>query len=77
MILGTGWHVEAGLVPKELKSRILKSHFSLENVKRFLQANDLSKVQEIWLLHLSDGNSDEKRFKREVQELTGRMVFVA
>ena len=70
-------NVEAGLVPKELKSRILKSHFSLENVKKFLLANDLSKVQEIWLLHLSGGNSDAERFKREVQELTGRMVFVA
>ena len=70
-------NVDAGTVPKELKSRILKSHFSLENVKQFLRANDLSKVQEIWLLHLSDGNSDEKRFKREIQELTGKMVFVA
>ena len=70
-------NVDAGAVPKELKSRILKSHFSLENVKKFLLANDLSKVQEIWLLHLSGGNSDAERFKREVQELTGRMVFVA
>jgi len=70
-------NVEAGTVDKALKNRILKSHFSLENVKRFLQANDLSKVQEIWLLHLSNGNSDEARFKREIQELTGKMVFIA
>jgi len=70
-------NVEAGHVEPALKNRILKSHFSLENVKKFLQANDLSKVQEIWLLHLSDGNSDEARFKREIQELTGKMVFIA
>ena len=70
-------NVEAGAVPKELKSRILKSHFSLENVKRFLQANDLSKVQEIWLLHMSDGNSDAERFKREVMELTGKPTYIA
>lgn len=70
-------NVEAGVVQKELKGRILKSHFSLENVKQFLRANDLSRVQEIWLLHLSDNNSNAERFKREVQELTGRMVFVA
>jgi phosphoribosyl 1,2-cyclic phosphodiesterase len=69
-------NVEAGLVEPALKSRILKSHFSLENVKKFLQANDLSKVQEIWLLHLSDNNSDCERFKREIQELTGKMVFI-
>ena len=45
--------------------------------KELLKANDLSKVQQIWLLHLSDGNSDEKRFKREIQELTGKPTFIA
>ena len=69
-------NVEDGSVPKELKTRLLKSHFSLENVKKFLLANDLSKVEAIFLLHLSGGNSDEKRFKREIQELTGKMVFI-
>lgn len=70
-------NVETGLVSAELKKRILKSHFSLENVKEFLKANDLSMVREIWLLHLSDGNSDAARFKREVQELTGKPVYIA
>ena len=70
-------NVEAGAVPKELKNRILKSHFSLENVKKFLLANDLSKVQEIWLLHLSEQNSCEKRFKEEVQKITGKPTYIA
>jgi len=70
-------NVAKGTVPVELKNRILQSHFSLENVKEFLKANDLSKVREIWLLHLSDDNSDAERFKREIQELTGKMVFVS
>jgi phosphoribosyl 1,2-cyclic phosphodiesterase len=69
-------NIEKGLVQEGLKNRLLQSHFSLDNVKKFLQANDLSKVQEIWLLHLSDGNSDAERFKREIQELTGKMVFI-
>ena len=56
-------NVEKGIVPKVLKDRLLTSHFSLENVKQFLKANDLSKVREIHLLHLSDGNSDAERFK--------------
>lgn len=64
-------------VPAVMKKRLLRSHFSLENVKDFLRANDLSKVQEIWLLHLSDNNSDEERFKREIMELTGKVVYVA
>jgi phosphoribosyl 1,2-cyclic phosphodiesterase len=70
-------NVEAGMVEPALKNRILKSHFSLENVKKFLQANDLGKVQEIWLLHLSDNNSNAERFKREVMELTGKPTYIA
>lgn len=70
-------NVEAGTVPVELKNRLLRSHFSLGNVKEFLKSNDLSKVQEIWLIHLSDGNSDAERFKREIQELTGKPVYIA
>lgn len=70
-------NIEAGLVEPALKNRILKSHFSLENVKKFLQANDLSKVQEIWLLHLSEQNSCEKRFKEEVQKITGKPTYIA
>ena len=70
-------NVENGSVPGVLKNRLLTSHFSLENVKEFLKANDLSRVQEIWLLHLSDGNSDADRFKREIMELTGKPVYIA
>jgi phosphoribosyl 1,2-cyclic phosphodiesterase len=69
-------NVAAGVIPLELKKRLIKSHFSLENVKNCLKSNDLSKVREIWLLHLSDGNSDADRFKREIQGVTGKMVFV-
>jgi len=60
-----------------LRNRILKSHFSLANCKEMLYANDLSKVNNIVLIHLSDSNSDEKQFKKEVSELTGKNVTVA
>ncbi len=70
-------NVRRGLVPEVLKKRLLTSHFSLENVKEFLKANDLSQVREIWLLHLSDGNSDEERFKQEVMQLTGKPTYIA
>ena len=69
--------VAAGHVPVGLRNRLLKSHFSLANVKEFLRANDLSQVKEIHLLHLSEGNSDSERFRREVQEITGKPVYVA
>lgn len=69
-------NVTAGAIPATMKNRLLKSHFSLANVKEFLKANDLGQVQEIWLLHLSDGNSDAERFIREIKELTGRPTYV-
>jgi phosphoribosyl 1,2-cyclic phosphodiesterase len=70
-------NIAAGRVPAVLKNRLLRSHFSLENVKDFLRANDLRRVQEIHLLHLSDNNSDETLFKREIMALTGKQIFVA
>jgi phosphoribosyl 1,2-cyclic phosphodiesterase len=60
-----------------LRNRILKSHFSLANCKDMLSANDLTQVNNIVLIHLSDSNSDEKQFQKEVSELTGKNVTVA
>ncbi|MED4977199.1 MBL fold metallo-hydrolase [Weizmannia sp. FSL K6-0777] len=65
-----------GRIPQVMRKRLLQSHFSLENVKEFFKANDLSKVQEIWLLHLSDTNSNAELFKREIMKLTGKMVII-
>jgi phosphoribosyl 1,2-cyclic phosphodiesterase len=70
-------NIAAGRVHPAMRKRLLRSHFSLENVLEFLRANDMSKVQEIYLLHLSDNNSDEAMFKRRVQEVTGKPVYVA
>jgi len=60
-----------------LKNRIFKDHFSLRDCKEMLLANDLRKVQNIVLIHLSDSNSDEERFKKEVHELTGKNTVCA
>jgi len=70
-------NVASGLVDRELKKRIMRSHASLQTVKDFLKANDLSKVEAIHLLHLSSDNSDEERFKREVMEIAGKPVYIA
>lgn len=69
-------NIQEGLIPESLRKRLLESHFSLANVKNFLLANDLSKVQEIYLMHLSSGNSDAERFKREIQEVTGKQIII-
>ena len=60
-----------------LKNRIIRSHFEFENSKSFIKLNSSEMLQVVWLLHLSDSNSDEELFKREVQELTGVPVYIA
>ncbi|SPF51192.1 Metal-dependent hydrolase, beta-lactamase superfamily I (fragment) [Candidatus Desulfosporosinus infrequens] len=70
-------NIEAGYIPQSMKNRLLESHFSLEHVKEFLRANDLSQVKKIVLLHLSDSNSNAERMVREIEELTGKIVVIA
>jgi len=69
-------NVENGLSITLVK-RLIKSHFSLENVKQFLKTNDLSECKDITLLHLSDANSNAEQFKNEIERLTGIPVYVA
>lgn len=69
-------NINTGVVPAVIRNRIVKSHFSLENVKKFFMANDLSKTKEIHLIHLSENNGDSELFKQEIQELTGNPVFI-
>ena len=70
--------IKEKLADKEfLKDRIFKSHMSLETCLEFLEANDLSKVNNIVLIHLSDGNSNEIQFKDAVEKQTGKKVVVA
>lgn len=70
-------NVESGEVDLSRKSRLLRAHMSLEQCKATLMANDLRRVREIHLLHLSFQNADADRFKREIQRLTGKRVIVA
>lgn len=69
-------NTDSGRIHEFLANRIIGSHFSLENLLEFLKANDLSQVQEIHLLHLSNTNSSEEEFKRAVQAATGKLVYV-
>lgn len=69
-------NILSGRTPMVLRKRLMRSHFSLENMKEFLKANDLTQLQEIWLLHLSDSNSNEEQFRKEVAELTGKMIYI-
>lgn len=65
-----------GYVHPAMRKRVMRSHFGLENVLEFFKVNDLSRVEQIWLLHLSDGNSNEERIRSEVARATGKMIFI-
>ncbi len=69
--------VADGANPKFLRNRVIHSHLSLENCLEFLKANDLNQVNNIVLIHLSDGNSHEVNFKKAVENITGKNVSVA
>lgn len=60
-----------------LRNRIIRNHMSLDTCIKTLKANDLSQVNNIVLIHLSDSNSDEAMFKDKVTEATGKKVTIA
>jgi len=60
-----------------VRNRVIKSHMELQTTLDFLRANDLSAVNNIVLIHLSDSNSDAALFQQQVQEATGKSVYVA
>ena len=70
-------NVEQGKINTSLRNRIVKNHLSLETLVEALQAADLKRLKKIYLLHLSDSNSDEELIKRTIQEITGVEVVVA
>lgn len=69
-------NIADGVLPESLKPRILQSHFSLDNVRTFLTANDLSAVQHIYLCHVSSQNGDKEGFGKDIEALTGIPVTV-
>lgn len=70
-------NIEAGKIPESLRKRIVTSHMSLQTAKELLAANDLSGVNNIVLIHLSDGNSHAVNFQKEIETATAKIVTVA
>lgn len=64
-------NIDSGKLSKVVAKRLLSSHFEISNVVNFLKANDLTETKRIYLLHLSDGNSDEWLFKKTIEQATG------
>lgn len=69
--------MQNGENPKSLRDRVITSHMSLDTCKQTLKSYDLSQVNNIVLIHLSDKNSNAAQFQVEVQQATGKTVHIA
>ena len=70
-------NIESGRLNPSIRNRIETSHMSIQTALELLKANDISKVNNIVLIHLSDGNSHADNFKIEIERATGKTVTVA
>jgi len=69
--------VAEGSNPMFLRDRVYNSHMSIDTTVKTLKDYDLSEVNNIVLIHLSKGNSNEADFKKRVQQATGKAVHIA
>jgi len=60
-----------------LRDRVNQSHMSLEEAKLFVAANDFSYCRNVVLIHLSNSNSNEVEFVKEIKEITGKPTIAA
>lgn len=70
-------NIDDGKIHSIVRNHVKKGHMSLQTCIEALQANDLTKVSSIVLLHLSNDNGDPDRFRSEVEKATGKPVFVS
>jgi phosphoribosyl 1,2-cyclic phosphodiesterase len=70
-------NVAVGRVHPEVAKRVIQNHMSIRTALGVLRANDMSRVEEIHLIHLSNNNSNAEATAREARRVTGRPVYVA
>jgi phosphoribosyl 1,2-cyclic phosphodiesterase len=66
-----------GMITEAQSVRTLRNHMSYETCMQTLLENDLSAVNNIVLIHLSDSNSNAVEFQQGIQEATRKTVCVA
>jgi phosphoribosyl 1,2-cyclic phosphodiesterase len=68
-------NIASGEIEPFVAKRLMKSHMSINTLLDMLRANDLSRVRQIYLLHISSANGHAELFKQRVQALTGAEVY--
>jgi phosphoribosyl 1,2-cyclic phosphodiesterase len=70
--------IKTNKVEQFLAMRIQQTHLGIEGCKSILANNVfLNNIKNIVLIHLSDDNSDPVRFKKEIEDLSGKQVHIA
>lgn len=64
-------NIVKGSIPALMKPRLMGTHLELESAKLFLRSIANPDLQNIILIHLSNGNSDEARFVKEITQEFG------
>lgn len=67
----------AGKIDAGRYRRVRQSHLSYTTCLQMLQANDLSKVNNIVLIHISKDNGNASAFREGIAKATGKSVSVA
>lgn len=70
-------NIAAGRLPKAMANRTKKSHCSFAECRATLLAQDLSGVNNIVLIHLSDSNANAREFQADIEAETGKTVTIA
>ena len=69
--------IREGRTLQSQRERLLRSHMELDTCKDILSTTDLTDVDNIVLIHISDNNADERFFVSEVERATGKAVYAA
>lgn len=83
------WLIEANYCPKIVEERVFRTgevgnayrvfndHMSIDCCEKMLLNQDLKHTENIVLLHLSDGNSNEQEFVNRIRRATGKPTVAA
>ena len=69
-------NLDSGSVNDSQAKRILQSHMSVDHVAAFLQSQDLSKTQAVYLLHGSERNLDKQAAVDKIRGVVGVPVYM-
>jgi phosphoribosyl 1,2-cyclic phosphodiesterase len=69
-------NIKNGVMPPQMKLRLMKSHMNVDTLVGMLEANDLSRLKRVYLLHMSERNGDEAGFVERVRRVTGAEIYV-